>query len=245
MIATLITSVRDAKWSDESRKTIDCIVTTNLYKKEMPFTASPLDTEAHGRDLFARLKAGDFGEIDEPTNADMPDVEEKPADETGADIPLWITEFIQEANQENQSGSVRGMALVSAALLEAAMQETIPEGKRKPNSNLGNKINELISQGLITGGRVQIAKDIRESRNDFAHRLSLSFDDLKWKKSINERLGRLNEAFEFGVVMQDDLQHLIRHVFSPSCTRFGLLLWNEHQRRSALSPDDSRPKGSA
>lgn len=29
----------------------------------IPFTASPLDSEAHGRDIYARVIAGEFGEI--------------------------------------------------------------------------------------------------------------------------------------------------------------------------------------
>ncbi len=52
MVQTQVLSVRDPRWSNEERKTIDCFITTNTLKEEVPFTASPYDSELHGRDVF-------------------------------------------------------------------------------------------------------------------------------------------------------------------------------------------------
>lgn len=41
---------------------IDLIV-THPHFGEIPFTASPDDVEEHGRDLFARAAAGEFGQV--------------------------------------------------------------------------------------------------------------------------------------------------------------------------------------
>jgi hypothetical protein len=61
-----LTSVTNPVWSNAEQTTIDCNITTSQFGSEvLPFTASPEDTEAHGRAIFADLVAGVYGPIAE------------------------------------------------------------------------------------------------------------------------------------------------------------------------------------
>lgn len=63
---SLLTSLKNPKWSDEAHTTIDCEITTDQLGDEiLPFTASPIDVEAHGRAIFAAIVAGEYGPIGE------------------------------------------------------------------------------------------------------------------------------------------------------------------------------------
>lgn len=61
-----IESARAPRWSDEAHTTIELYVTFEEYKAtigELPFTAHAADDVAHGRELFERAVAGEFGTI--------------------------------------------------------------------------------------------------------------------------------------------------------------------------------------
>ena len=72
---TTFTSVQAPVWADSSKTVIDCKVTINgLGDELLPFTASPSDTEEHGRLLFKALVHGEFGTIADyvgPTMAEL------------------------------------------------------------------------------------------------------------------------------------------------------------------------------
>lgn len=53
----------NARWSNRSHTTIDLIVRFEEIGEEIPFTASPNDCEEHGRVIFARATAGEFGPV--------------------------------------------------------------------------------------------------------------------------------------------------------------------------------------
>lgn len=53
---------RTPKYSRPDNSTIDLEIDHPVYGW-IPFTASPDDVEAHGRELFARAEAGDFGDV--------------------------------------------------------------------------------------------------------------------------------------------------------------------------------------
>jgi len=57
------TNARTPKWANESNTLIDLVVRFSEIDEDLPFTASPNDVEEHGRDLFARAVAGEFGSI--------------------------------------------------------------------------------------------------------------------------------------------------------------------------------------
>ncbi|EAO3106310.1 DUF4376 domain-containing protein [Salmonella enterica] len=56
-----IITAKDAAYNEDS--TINCLVRIEGFEDFMPFTASPDDTEAHGRQLYADLKAGKYGPV--------------------------------------------------------------------------------------------------------------------------------------------------------------------------------------
>lgn len=62
----------------EDGNAIDLIVKFEEFDRELPFTATTYDTEAHGRDLHARAKAGEFGEIAPYVKPPMPDLQDQP-----------------------------------------------------------------------------------------------------------------------------------------------------------------------
>jgi hypothetical protein len=61
-----ITSVKNPKWANAEHTLIDCEITVDIYENEvLPFTASPNDTEQHGRIIYQKIVDGEYGEIGE------------------------------------------------------------------------------------------------------------------------------------------------------------------------------------
>jgi hypothetical protein len=52
-------------WANAEHTLIDLTIKWDAIAEELPFTASPTDTEAHGRAIFAAAAAGDFGPVAE------------------------------------------------------------------------------------------------------------------------------------------------------------------------------------
>lgn len=61
------TSVKDPVWGNAEKTQIELKVKFVHLEQEVPFTASKTDSAEHGRELFLRAQAGDFGEIKEYT----------------------------------------------------------------------------------------------------------------------------------------------------------------------------------
>ena len=61
------TSVKDPVWGNAEKTQIELTVKFVHIEQEVPFTASKTDSAKHGRELFLRAQAGDFGEIKEYT----------------------------------------------------------------------------------------------------------------------------------------------------------------------------------
>lgn len=59
-----ITSVTAPKWANSEHTLINCTITHDQFGV-IPFSASPDDVEAHGREIFADALAGKFGVIAE------------------------------------------------------------------------------------------------------------------------------------------------------------------------------------
>lgn len=62
-------------WANRSQTMINLIVRFDHIDKDIPFTADLKDVEAHGRDIFSRAVAGEFGEV-APFNPTAPTTEE-------------------------------------------------------------------------------------------------------------------------------------------------------------------------
>lgn len=56
---------KDPKWANAEQTLIDITIKWDGIEEELPFTASPTDTEAHGRAIFAAASAGEFGPVAE------------------------------------------------------------------------------------------------------------------------------------------------------------------------------------
>jgi hypothetical protein len=59
-----VISASNLRWADASHTAIDLLLQTAEFG-EIPFTASPDDTEQHGRDIYARAMAGEWGPVAE------------------------------------------------------------------------------------------------------------------------------------------------------------------------------------
>jgi hypothetical protein len=60
-------SASNLKWVDEAHTSINLTVNFEEIGQDVPFHATPNDTEEHGRDIYARAIAGEFGAIAEWT----------------------------------------------------------------------------------------------------------------------------------------------------------------------------------
>jgi hypothetical protein len=59
-----LTSLKAPVWVNNEQTAIDCTITLDVFGDEQfPFTASPLDVESHGRQIFADIVAGKYGVI--------------------------------------------------------------------------------------------------------------------------------------------------------------------------------------
>jgi hypothetical protein len=55
--------IENPQWTNAENTAIDCVVTFDHIGAAVPFTANPNDSEAHGREIFERCAAGEFGEV--------------------------------------------------------------------------------------------------------------------------------------------------------------------------------------
>ena len=60
-------AVRNCKWATEDHSSIECEVFFDDINSEewSPFGANPTDHYEHGREIFAKAVAGEFGEVAE------------------------------------------------------------------------------------------------------------------------------------------------------------------------------------
>ena len=63
-MALTIVSVTNPQWANAEGTAIDVVARFAEIDEDLPFTAVPNDVEAHGREIFARASAGEFGAID-------------------------------------------------------------------------------------------------------------------------------------------------------------------------------------
>lgn len=61
-----LTSLKNPRWANANRTSIDCEITTSQFGDEqLPFTASENDIELHGRAIFKDIVDGKYGAIEE------------------------------------------------------------------------------------------------------------------------------------------------------------------------------------
>ncbi|WP_206022731.1 hypothetical protein [Billgrantia bachuensis] len=221
MVKTEILSVRDPQWVDENRTAINCWVRTNTLVQEVPFTATPYDPEPHGRELFARCLAGEFGDIA------APEAQRLPAPMPPAEVPVQLKRlerFLSHANLENARKSFRSVVIVWASFLDGLLDELLEiealrasaagEAVGKPPHTFDDRIKRAFAAGLIDQEETDRCLHIRRIRNAAAHDWELSLET----ESVLPGLRALHEADHSEVlVFQDDLDYLLQRVYSASC----------------------------
>lgn len=235
MVKTEILSVRNPKWADENCTAINCLVRTNTLHQEVPFTASPSDSEAHGRETFARCLAGEFGEVAPmgPKLSKYPPSQPEPPAEY-----LRLERFLLEANRENSRKSFRSVVIVWGSLLdnlldrileaEALHASATGEVRGKPPRTLDARIKRALCEDLIDQEDADRCHHIRRIRNAAAHEWDLSL-------ATEEVLSSLRALHELDhselLLFHEELEFLIQQVYSASC---GMLVMKFIDRLSAF-----------
>ena len=153
MIPIEIYTVKNPRWSDSDKKTIDCEITTNTLKGEVSFTASPYDCESHGRDIFLCCMNKEFGIIKDPEKASLENayIPELPVEF------ITINKFIEDANFESSNKSFRSVVIVWGAYLEAELikhlkqwHQSNPEEKMPKRFIFEQVIDNSSKRGIIS-----------------------------------------------------------------------------------------------
>lgn len=228
MLKVEVVSVRCPKWQDNSHSSILCLVRTNTLSLEGPFSASPNDSEPHGREIYQRCLAGDFGPIEEASISTDPPHSGQINPESTPNLGGWpeLPQFLLEANAENERGTVRGIVLVWGAMLEATLYKCIVEASPKPLSKaiqklefrpLGPKIDEARDLKLVRGEFVDFLKTIKEVRNAVAHNWDISLSNQVFCEKVLPNMRKLHTFFPNSVIVfHEDLEFLAKMVFTPA-----------------------------
>jgi hypothetical protein len=235
MIKTEILSVQNPQWANENRTAINCLVKTNTFHPELPFTASPYDSEAHGRETFARCLAGEFGAI-APMGPRHP---EQPASQPEAPAKrLLLERFLLEANLENSRQSFRSVVIVWGSLLDNLLDEMLEaealrtsasgEDIGKPPRDLYARIKRAFGAGLIGQEDADKCHHVRRIRNAAAHEWELSLETENVLPSLHALYEADHSKF---LVFNEDLEFLLQQVYSASC---GMLVMKFISRLSSI-----------
>ena len=229
MIPIEIYTVKNPRWSNSDKQTIDCEITTNTLKEEVPFTASPYDSESHGRDIFFRCMNNEFGPIGEAENAAS--LEPNYIPELPVEL-ISMNKFLEFANSENSRKSFRSVVIVWDAYLEAELINNLkrwyqgrPEEKMPKRFIFKQVIDNSLKRGLINDKDKKKYHAIREIRNRAAHDWDFSIDS----EGVRDHLIFLYKqdhkgAFEY----HDDLDFLIQSIYSGSCGMLAMKLIELH-----------------
>lgn len=57
--------IKEPVWANEEKDAVNCIIKFENIDTEIPFTAKSNDIEQHGKEAFARITNGEFGDIGE------------------------------------------------------------------------------------------------------------------------------------------------------------------------------------
>lgn len=224
--------VHSLKWASADQSEIDCFVRFEALKVDVPFTATATDTEAHGREIFERCLRGDFGAI-----AEYQPVSEmnRNVDFDAIHVQGWphIQQFLEQANAENNTGSIRGIVLVWSSIIEDllgdllcsfAIEHGVSEDlKRAPASQIAKLCFAL---GLICHKEYTITKKIHEVRNSVAHSWSVSVESPEVSGKAMKALKALYDEDHAALYRwsETDLQFMIRHFYTLSCAMLAMKL---------------------
>lgn len=222
MVEFKILSVRNPQWASEDGSAIDCLIRTNTHVGELPFTARRDDPEPHGREIYARCRSGEFGEI-----AAM-EVRERPSQPAKALPEKYrrLEGFLQEANLANAQRSSRSVVIVWGSkldnLLDQMLEEHAMRAKRagqsvkRPPKTFSRRIYAVAWQGLISADEARKCHHIRKIRNAAAHEWDFTLDQQDVLPSLQ---ALFDEDHSNAVVFHEDLEFLVQQVYSSSAAR--------------------------
>ena len=171
-------SVRQPKWNAPDHSSINCLVVLDHMPGEHPFTAAPYDTEPHGRELFRRLVAGEFGEIApfEPLPIDAAALAQSAAAFASfANMPAGVELLaeIADHNEENASRSSRGLAALAETHLSKRLARLLQiagvQDSKIERMTFATKIAEAETLGKISRTERSALDLLRKIRNEIAH----------------------------------------------------------------------------
>lgn len=228
MIKIEVLSVRNPRWANSEGTSIDCLIKTNTLVGEVPFTASKFDSEPHGRDVYARCLAGEFGQI-----APIEGQREDHGNGLPSTLPLHferLQRFLAEANTENGRQSYRGVAILWASLIDNLLDEMIvskvaveEKESSKPPKTFDQRIKRALATGCISKDDAAKCHHVRHIRNAAAHDWELSISSKEVLPSLRA-LYQSDHSKTF--VFHKDLDFLIRQVYSGSCAALAMKFTN-------------------
>ncbi|WP_081159935.1 hypothetical protein [Ensifer aridi] len=235
-------SVRDPRWVSEAKKQIHCLVRfDHIPDEEVPFVADPNDVEPHGREIFAKCAAGEFGPVAEcipAVNDPLPD----PDDIQKPDAWPDVEKFLQDANAENANGTDRGCVLVWTSMIDELLRRIIeaflvPDTKRSseffghngPAGSFSARSKIAYFLGLIAEDELRIIDKLRDIRNDFAHQYGVSLADSSYA-------GRC--AYVYKTMCGEGVRFPPRLQFTSACGSLVTILVRryDHARRTRREP---------
>lgn len=216
-----VKSVHSPVWSNAEQTTIDCMVKFAEWRTEVPFTASPFDLEAHGRELFDRLINDEFGPIGPFVSPSNPD--QAGAMPTQDDTPDWAAKwpelelFLQEANAENARGTMRGVGLVWGIMLDDMLVRVMEgQGASSIPSGFKDKVKVAAQEGIITTKERDALHAIRHIRDRCAHQWNLSFSNPE-VEAVYQHFNSLRKEFMSDLKETKNLEELMKLVYSSAC----------------------------
>ncbi|ARU00384.1 hypothetical protein [Yoonia vestfoldensis] len=216
-----VKSVHLPVWSNAEHTAIDCVVKFAEWRTEGPFTASPIDPEAHGRELFHRLVNGEFGPIGpfkpsaNPDEADAMLILDAKADWSAKWPELEM--FLQEANAENARGTMRGIGLVWGIMLDDMLVRVMEgQGASSIPSGFKDKITVAAQEDIITTKERDALHAIRHIRDRCAHQWNLSFSNPE-VEVVYQHFNALRKEFVSDLKETKDLEELMKLVYSSAC----------------------------
>jgi hypothetical protein len=177
-------TVREPRWNAENRSSVSCLVKFEHLPNEVEFAAAPHDIESHGREIYERIVAGEFGEI-APFEAPPPSPPIPPDAQIALDA-FWqsprgeaLADEVRLHNEEVASGSSRGIVTYAEAILSDRLV-TLLHTVGVPSADVeklsfSHKITKAAAVGVISA-KEQTALDLlRKIRNEVAHEKAGTF----------------------------------------------------------------------
>lgn len=223
--------VHSPTWANPEKTVINCIVKFDHIKPEVPFSASPNDTESHGRLIYQECLAGVYGEIANYIEPPVPMETAASSKTPGLDLSTWpeLPRFLEEANSETAKGTIRGIVLVWASMLDIMLgrlieaflvdnkisKKMIWDSDRSSFYTFSGRIDIAFALGLIDKKQHENCSHIRRIRNAAAHEWNFNFDNDERVKNAVHKLFESDHSDFYH--FQTDPEFLAKMIYASSC----------------------------